>query len=80
MLLVLLYKSLVNLVLFKAYLTWPCIYVHNRDCFFSASNAMHKNEFIQAINGSFGFGGMFYTLTDLGNYLLKKVMTFMGQD
>ena len=75
-------KSLVNLVLFKAYLTWPCIYVHNRDCFFSASNAMHKNEFIHAINGSFGSGGMFCTLTDseLGTYLLKKVMSFMRQD
>lgn len=58
------------------------MHVHNRDCFFSASSSMHKNEFIHAINASFGSGGMFCTLTDieLGNYLLKKVMSFMGQD
>ena len=43
---------------------------------------MHMSEFIHAINGAFGSGGMFCTLTDieLGNYLLKKVMNFMGQD
>ena len=36
---------------------------------------MHKNDFIQAVNRSFGSGGMFCTLTDveLGNYLLQKV-------
>jgi len=53
-----------------------------RDCFFCASSAMHKNEFVQAINSGFHSGGMFCTLsdTDLGNYLLEKVMEFMGTD
>ena len=43
---------------------------------------MHKNEFVQAINSGFRSGGMFCTLTDtdLGNYLLEKVMEFMGTD
>ena len=43
---------------------------------------MHKNELIHTINSAFGSGGMFCTLTDiaLGNYLLKKVINFMGQD
>ena len=41
---------------------------------------MHKTDFIQAINLSFGSGGMFCTLSDveLGNYLLNKVMEFMN--
>jgi hypothetical protein len=43
---------------------------------------MHKNEFVQAINSGFQSGGMFCTLTDvdLGNYLLGKVMEFMGEE
>lgn len=56
-------------------------YFHaHRDCFFKASDAMHKTEFISAINTSFGSGGMFCTLSDvdLGNYLLDKVNTFMN--
>ena len=42
---------------------------------------MHKNEFVQAINSGFRSGGMFCTLSDgeLGNYLLGKVMEFMGE-
>ena len=53
-----------------------------RDCYFCASSAMHKTEFVQAINSGFGSGGMFCTLSDgdLGNYLLKKVMKFMKQE
>ena len=41
---------------------------------------MHKNEFVQAINHGFKSGGMFCTLSDVevGNYLLGKVMDFMG--
>ena len=41
---------------------------------------MHKSDFIQAINRSFGSGGMFCTLSDsdLGNYILSKVMQFMS--
>lgn len=40
---------------------------------------MKKNEFVQAINTGFNSGGMFCTLSDseLGNYLLGKVMDFM---
>ena len=43
---------------------------------------MHKNEFVSAINTGFNCGGMFCTLTDvdLGNFLLKKVMEFMGEN
>ena len=50
-----------------------------RDCFYRAMDSMHKSDFIQAINRSFGSGGMFCTLSDveLGNYLLHKVMEFM---
>lgn len=42
---------------------------------------MHKNDFVHAINSGFHSGGMFCTLSDgdMGNYLLKKVMEFMGQ-
>ena len=42
---------------------------------------MHKSEFIQTINSAFHSGGMFCTLSDsdLGNYLLGKVMEFMGE-
>ena len=55
--------------------------VTHRDCFFSASSAMHRNEFVQAINHGFNSGGMFCTLSDvdMGNYLLGKVMEFMGE-
>lgn len=43
---------------------------------------MHKSEFIQTINSAFHSGGMFCTLSDsdLGNYLLHKVMEFMRED
>ncbi len=61
----------------------PCMSVHIcRDCFFCASSAMHKNDFVQAINTGFSSGGMFCTLSDvdLGNYLLEKVMDFMKED
>ena len=42
---------------------------------------MHKSEFIQTINLAFNSGGMFCTLSDteLGNYLLAKVMEFMAE-
>lgn len=42
---------------------------------------MKKSDFIQAINSGFNSGGMFCYLSDseLGSYLLKKVMTFMDQ-
>lgn len=42
---------------------------------------MHKNEFVNEINSGFNLGGMFCTLSDvdLGNYLLGKVMEFMGE-
>lgn len=51
-----------------------------RDCFFRATDSMHKNDFMLAINSGFGSGGMFCTLSDvdLGNYLLGKVMEFMA--
>ena len=53
-----------------------------RDCFFCVSSTMHKNEFVQSINLGFKSGGMFCTLSDgdLGNYLLNKVMDFMGEE
>ena len=43
---------------------------------------MRKNDFVQAINTGFQSGGMFCTLSDsdLGTYLLKKVMEFMDKD
>ena len=52
----------------------------HRDCFFHATDAMRKNDFIHMINSGFGSGGMFSTLSDadLGNYLLGKVMQFMS--
>ena len=53
-----------------------------RDCFFCASSAMHRNEFVQAINSVFLREECFvYTLldVDLGNYLLEKVMEFMQE-
>lgn len=54
---------------------------HLRDCYFCASSAMKKTEFIQAINTGFNSGGMFCTLSDseLGHYLLGKVMDFMKE-
>ena len=50
-----------------------------RDCFYRATASIHKLDFIQAINKSFGSGGMFCTLSDvgLGNYLLQMVIDFM---
>ena len=53
----------------------------DRDCFFYSTSAMHKPDFVQAINSGFHSGGMFCTLSDsdLGKYLLGKVMAFMQQ-
>ena len=53
----------------------------DRDCFFYSTSAMHKTDFVQAINSGFHSEGMFCTLSDsdLGNYLLGKVMVFMQQ-
>ena len=49
---------------------------------FSATSAMHKTEFIQTINSAFNSGGILCTLSDsdLGNYLLGKVMDLMRKN